>query len=105
MRKYGFVFGKRAALAGLVLCLAVPLFNSLTPRKASNIRILFLDDPDPDFYREAFVYLLYEVNQRQRQWYFKVDFDVFNKYALTSSELKECQGEREALCFAEKTGA
>jgi hypothetical protein len=105
LRKYASVFGVRAALAGLVLCLAVPVFNSLTPRKASNIQILFLDDPDPDFDREALVYLLYELNQRQRQWYFNVDFDVFNKNALTSSELKACEGEREALCFAEKTGA
>jgi hypothetical protein len=73
--------------------LAVPLFNSLTPRKASNIRILFLEDPDPDFDREALVYLLYELNQRQRQRYFNIDFDVFNKNALTSSERKACEGE------------
>jgi hypothetical protein len=105
LRKYAPGLGKRAALAGLVLCLAVPVFNSLTPRKASNIRILFLEDPDPEFDRDALVYLLYELNQRQRQWYFKVDFDVFNKNALTSSELKACEGEREALCFAEMTGA
>jgi len=101
-RKSASVIGKRAALAGLVLCAAVPLFNSLTPRTASNIRILFLEDSEPEFNREALVYLLYELNQRQRQWYFKVDFDVFNKNALTSSELKACEGEREALCFAEK---
>jgi hypothetical protein len=81
------------------------VFNSLTPRKASNIRIVFLEDPDPEFNREAFVYLLYELNQRQRQWYFNVDFDVFNKNALTSSELRGCAGEREALCFAEKVAS
>jgi hypothetical protein len=105
LRKYGSVFGQRVALIGLVLCLAVPAFNSLAPRKASNIRILFLEDPDPEFNREALVYLLYELNQRQRQWYFKVDFDVFNKRALTSSERNTCEGEREALCFAEKAGS
>jgi hypothetical protein len=102
LRKSASVIGKRAAVAGLVLCVVVPAFNSLTPRKASNIRIMFLEDSDPEFDREAFVYLLYELNQRQRQWYFKVDFDVFNRNALTSSELKACEGEREALCFAEK---
>jgi hypothetical protein len=105
LRTYGSFIGRRAAVAGLVLCAAVPMFNSLAPRKARNIRILFLDDPGAEFDREAFVYLLYELNQRQRQWYFKVDFDVFNKHALKSSELKACEGERQALCFAEKTAA
>ena len=105
LRKYGSVFAKRVALAGLVLCLAVPAFNSLAPRKASNILILFLEDPDAEFNREALVYLLYELNQRQRQWYFKVDFDVFNKRSLTTSDRKACEGEREALCFAEKAGS
>jgi hypothetical protein len=102
LRKYGSGLGKRLAVTGLVLCVAFPVFNSLAPRKASNIRILFLEDPDLEFDREALVYLLYELNQRQRQWYFNVDFDVFNKRALTSSELKACAVEREALCFAEK---
>jgi len=48
----------------LVLCLAVPIFNSLTPRKASNIRILFLEDPDPEFNREALL------RARQAAWQF-----------------------------------
>jgi hypothetical protein len=105
LRKYGSVFGKRLALTGLVLCVAVPAFNSLAPRKADNIRVLFLEDSDVEFDREAFVYLLYELNQRQRQWYFKVDFDVFNKLWLDSSERKACEGQKEALCFAEKVAA
>src|SRR5215510_2749381 len=37
LRKYGSGFGKRLAVTGLVLCLAYPVFNSLAPRKASNI--------------------------------------------------------------------
>ena len=105
LRKYSGVVGKRLAITGLVLCLAVPMFHSLAPRRASNIRILFLNDPDQEFDREAFVYLLYELNQRQRQWHFEVDFDVFNPNILNSAERKACEVERQALCYAELKAA
>lgn len=103
--QYRSFWGKRLVIAGLALCVAVPAFHTLVPRKASNVRILFLEDPEPEFDREAFVYLLYELNQRQRHWYFNVDFDIFNKRALSSSDLKSCEGDRQPLCFAEKAAS
>ena len=105
MRKHGHAIVRRGALLGLVLCVAVPAMISLVPHRAKDISILFLDDPGTDFDQSALVYLIYALNQRQRQWYFHVEFDVFNKNALTTEEQHECEGDLAALCYAEKAGA
>ncbi len=105
LRKVGRATAQRLALVGLVLCVAVPAFISLAPHRADNIRVLFLNDPKDEFDRAALVYLLYELNQRQRQWYFEVDFDVFNKNSLATSEIEACERDVPTLCFAEKAAA
>lgn len=82
-----------AALAGI-------LFAWLAPRAVANVRVKFLTEPDVDRY--AVTYVLYELNRAQKQWFFEVDFDVFNENALTSRERQQCASERErTLCFAE----
>ena len=105
VRTHGHALGRRGALLGLVLCVSVPLVISLAPHRARDIRILFLDDPGTDFDQAAFVYLVYALNQRQRQWYFHVEFDVFNKNALTTDEQRECEGDLAALCYADRVAS
>jgi hypothetical protein len=105
VRERGIAVGRRVALVGLVACAAVAAIISIAPHRANDIDIVFLDDPQPDFDQATFVYLIYALNQRQRQWYFHVAFDVFNRKSLTTDELQECEGELAALCYAEKAAA
>jgi hypothetical protein len=94
-------FAPRVTIAAAVLAVTVPLLLYLAPTRVSHIRVKFLAEPrDVDPY--AFVYLLYELNKRQRDWYFELDFDTFNADTLTSAERRACPDDRnQALCYAE----
>lgn len=88
----------------IALILAIGLaaaFRRYTPNRVTNIRIKFLDRPS-SFDREALAYLVYELNRRQKDWYFVVDFDVFNSASLTSTEDAACsRSDRPMLCYTE----
>ncbi|MHC4270109.1 MAG: hypothetical protein ACYSTS_16820 [Planctomycetota bacterium] len=99
LRKHSSNFLRRASIVGLVLVIVVPIFLYFTPKKVSHISVKFLQEPDFDKY--AFVYLIYELNKLQKNWYFEVDFDVFNENVLTTKERKRCAGENKSLCYSE----
>jgi hypothetical protein len=90
-------------LGGVAVVVAATgaLFAWLAPRSVANIRIKFLAEPEVDRY--AVTYILYELNRAQKQWFFEVDFDVFNENALTSRERQQCAAsDREpTLCVAD----
>jgi hypothetical protein len=76
-------------------------FLHLSPRKVSNIRIIFMDYPR-DYNREALAYLIYELNRLHRDWYFEIDFRLFNADSLTSIQKEECEKfSSPLLCYAE----
>ena len=77
----------KLVVAGVAVMLSFSLFIVLTPHKAREIRVRFLDAPDFD--QTALVYILYELNRIQKTWYFVVDFDVFNEAELTSAQRVE----------------
>jgi hypothetical protein len=83
----------------LVVAAAGALFAWLAPRSVANVRVKFLTEPEVDPY--AMAYVLYELNRAQRQWFFEVDFDVFNENALTRRERERCAGPERTLCLAE----
>jgi hypothetical protein len=94
----------RPALAALVAIAVVTagagvVFSWLAPRAVANVRVKFLAEPEVDPY--AVAYVLYELNRAQKQWFFEVDFDVFNENALTSRERARCAGPERTLCLAE----
>lgn len=91
---------KRLAVATIVVSLAVISLLRLAPARARHVRVRFLSDPGPSFDRYAVVYLLYELNKRQRHWYFDVDFDTFDPAELSSIERAAC-GES-PLCYARR---
>jgi hypothetical protein len=99
VRQYARLALYKAALIGLVLLCAAPLFLSLSPRAVSHIRIQFLREPDINKY--ALVYIIYELNKLQKNWYFEVDFDIFNTAALSTRDRERCHGANESLCYAE----
>lgn len=90
---------KRVAIVGIVLMFLVPAFTYVLPSKASNVRIIFLEEPEFDKY--AFLYIMYELNRLQRSWRFKVDLDLFNETELDVMDRKRCSGIRDkAMCYA-----
>lgn len=93
---------KRVAIVGIVLIFLVPAFTYVLPSKASNVRIIFLEEPEFDKY--AFLYTMYELNRLQRSWRFKVDLDLFNETELDVMDRKRCSGIRDkAMCYARVT--
>src|SRR5262249_32433185 len=64
-RRYRVLIAVRVAVVLAVLCGVVPVFRSFTPRDVGDIRVLFLQDPYPEYDQSALVYLLYELNARQ----------------------------------------
>jgi len=91
---------RRATVATLVLAAAAIALGSLAPKQVSNIRIRFLGEPTFDKY--AFVYLIYELNKLQQNWYFEVDFDVFDEGELEGPQRDECRSAANtALCHSQ----
>lgn len=101
IRKYSRIIFQRSAVIGLVLVIFIPIFMYFSPHHVSHIRIKFLEEPMPDFHKYAFVYLIYELNKLQQDWYFEIDFDVFDDAILTTQERERCGGENKTLCYAE----
>lgn len=99
VRKYGRIISHRMAIAGIVLAVIIPVFLHFSPKGVSHIRIKFLREPD--FNKYAFIYLIYELNKLQKNWYFEVDFDTFDESMLTSRERERCAGANKSLCYAE----
>jgi hypothetical protein len=92
----------RAAATMVVLAAVAAGFYVSSPLKLSNIRIVFLEPPR-EVNREAFAYLVYEINLRQRHVYFEVDFEPFNVGALKSEAQQRCEGEQDRyLCYTEE---
>lgn len=96
---HGPMLVRRGMVVALVLALVVPALVYMSPRKVSHIRVKFLREPDFD--QEALVYLLLELNKRQRSWYFVADFDTFNENALTAAERERAAGGDQELAYAE----
>lgn len=97
---------RRRVLVGTAVVVLVTIgliaaFRRYTPNRVSHIRIKFLGAPEV-FDREALAYLVYELNRLQSDWYFVVDFEVFNSASLTSTEEAACaRSDRPMLCYAE----
>lgn len=99
-RRWQRAIAPRLIIGGVVLVVAIPAFIYVSPKRVSHIHVKYLTEPK-EFDGYAFVYLLYELNKRQRDWYFEVDFDVFNPDALTSRERGACAGHMyQSLCYA-----
>jgi hypothetical protein len=91
---------RRATLATLVVAAAAIMLGSLAPKDVSNIRIRFLGEPTFDKY--AFVYLVYELNKLQQNWYFEVDYDEFDERELKDAQRETCHGAaNRALCYSQ----
>lgn len=59
----------------------------LLPKSVTNIKLVFLTEPDFDKY--AFVYIVYELNKRQKYWHFDIKFDEFNENSLTTKQREQ----------------
>jgi hypothetical protein len=95
LRERGRSMLRKASLMGLVVAASVTAIVMLSPNKVSHIRIKFIDRPE--FNKDAFAYLVYELNKLQRNWAFEVDFDVLNMRVLSTSEREECG--TDYLCY------
>lgn len=93
---------RAVVVVSVVFLLISPVFFYLSPNKVSHIRIKFLADPtEIGINQYALVYLLYELNKRQKNWFYEVDFDLFNPRALSSTERKNCEVQNAQSCYAE----
>jgi hypothetical protein len=80
---------------------AIAVFRALSPGRVNHIRIQFLDDGRA-FNRRTFTYLVYELNRRQRHWFFEIEFTTFDEGSLTSGEADRCANSAERmLCYAQ----
>lgn len=91
----------RRTLAIIVIVASVAVgFRVYSPNRVSHITVRFMA-LDGDVTAEALAYLVYELNRRQRHWYFNVDFRAFTPEMLTSAEAERCAAnERPQLCHA-----
>lgn len=101
LHKHGKYIVKRGIVASIVILAGAVLFMYYSPKKVDHIRIKFMDEPDIDKY--ALVYLIYELNNIQKNWFFEIDYDVFNENKLTSEQRNKCVIPRKILCYAEMT--
>jgi hypothetical protein len=98
--KYTPIILRKMMVVGIVLILTVPFYLHFAPNKVSHIRIKFLQEPN--FNKYAFVYLIYELNKLQKNWYFEIDFDTFDENIMTSHERERCGKSNDRnLCYAE----
>jgi hypothetical protein len=88
---------RKLIVSGIVLLIAMGLLLYVSPHRVRDVKLKYLDEPR--FNKEAFTYIVYELNREQVTWHFTVDFDTFKPDALTSEETKRCDGA--PLCYAE----
>jgi hypothetical protein len=85
----------------LVVAAVAVGFRVYSPNRVSHITVRFMA-LEPSVAPEAVAYLIYELNRRQRHWYFNVDFRPFTEEMLTSDQANRCRAdERPQLCQAE----
>lgn len=106
MRRYARIFRRAILYRLLVVVVASVLVIGgclwLSPKRVTHITIKLMNEP-AQVNASALAFLVYELNRRQRTWYFEIDFDPLNPEALTSVEQKECKdSDRPMLCFAER---
>jgi len=99
--KYARGVLRGVAVTGLVLVILVPVFLHFSPHGVSHVRVKFLKEPGTDFNKYALVYLIYELNRLQKNWYYEIDFDVFDETVLTSREREGFGNPNRDLCYAE----
>jgi hypothetical protein len=99
-RHWRRVVHRTLAIALIVAAVAVG-FRVYSPNRVSHIAVRFMS-LDDDVTPEAVAYLVYELNRRQRHWYFNVDFRPFTAEMLTSAEAERCGADqRPQLCHAQ----
>jgi hypothetical protein len=109
MRRYIRIYRRAILYRTLVLVAACLLLTGgflwLSPRRVTHISIKLMDEP-ARINVSALAFLVYELNRRQRTWFFEIDFEPLNPEALTSVEQKECKdSDRPLLCYAERWAA
>ena len=91
---------RRSIAVALIVAAVVVGFRVYSPNRVSHITVRFMS-LDDDVTPEGLAYLVYELNRRQRHWYFNVDFREFSQEMLTSTQAQRCGGdERPQLCQA-----
>lgn len=100
VRKHGKYLLRVLCIISIVLAIAAPIFVALTPNRVSHIRIKFMQEPDFDKY--ALVYIVYELNKLQKNWFFEIDYDGFDESLLTTKQRKRCSGDYKDLCLVEQ---
>ena len=94
-----WVVRRFVAIVLIVAAVAVGL-RVYSPNRVSHITVRFMSLND-EVTPEALAYLIYEVNRRQRNWYFNVDFRPFTAEMLTSVQAERCAtDQRPQLCHA-----
>jgi len=91
---------RRSIAVALIVAAVVVGFRVYSPNRVSHITVRFMS-LDDDVTPEGLAYLVYELNRRQRHWYFNVDFREFSQEMLTSTQAQRCGGDqRPQLCHA-----
>jgi hypothetical protein len=91
---------RRSIAVALIVAAVVVGFRVYSPNRVSHITVRFMS-LDNDVTPEGLAYLIYELNRRQRHWYFKVDFSDFTPEVLTSEQAQRCaDDQRPQLCLA-----
>jgi hypothetical protein len=85
VRTHGRAIVVRSAIVLVVAVVIFALLRATSPDRVTHIRIQFLETP-PAVEKDALAYLVYELNRRQKSWYFEFEFDDFNAAALPSAE-------------------
>lgn len=87
---------RRTLAIALILAAAAIGFQVVSPSRVSQITVRFMSLP-PDVTPEGLAYVIYELNRRQRQWYFDLDFGPFRE-----TQTERCQdNERRQFCDAQ----
>ncbi|TKJ38901.1 MAG: hypothetical protein CEE38_04175 [Planctomycetes bacterium B3_Pla] len=101
LRKHTMVILWRSAcvILGAFLFALATLY--VLPQRADNIKIGFLTEPEEaGFDKYALVYMVYELNNRQKYWHFDVIFKEFNENTLTSKQRKTLSSEPEMMSLS-----
>jgi hypothetical protein len=105
VRKHQTVLTMRAVFLLLIVAGAALAFAYFGPNRVSTIHVKLLSEP-ASFRPAALAYVIYELNQNQKHWYFELDFEPFNPSALKSTELAAMEQEdRPQLYLAELIAA
>ena len=93
LRRHKVVILRRSVYVVLSIFLFALGTVYLLPHRVDNIKVVFLTEPGFD--KHAFVYIVYELNNRQKYWHFDIEFEEFNKNILTTKQRDELSSEPE----------